>query len=30
VDLNFPIFGICLGNQVLDLSQGLKAEKMHN
>jgi carbamoyl-phosphate synthase small subunit len=30
VDLNFPIFGICLGHQVLALSQGLKTEKMHN
>lgn len=25
-----PIFGICLGHQVLSLSQGLKTEKMHN
>lgn len=25
-----PIFGICLGHQVLALSQGLKTEKMHN
>lgn len=25
-----PIFGICLGHQILCLSQGLKTEKMHN
>jgi carbamoyl-phosphate synthase small subunit len=25
-----PIFGICLGHQLLALSQGLKTEKMHN
>lgn len=25
-----PIFGICLGHQILALSQGLKTEKMHN
>lgn len=25
-----PVFGICLGHQVLALSQGLKTEKMHN
>jgi carbamoyl-phosphate synthase small subunit len=25
-----PVFGICLGHQVLALSQGLSTEKMHN
>ncbi len=30
VDSGMPIFGICLGHQVLALSQGLKTEKMHN
>jgi len=30
VDSQIPIFGICLGHQVLALSQGLKTEKMHN
>jgi carbamoyl-phosphate synthase small subunit len=25
-----PIFGICLGHQILGLSQGLKTEKMFN
>ena len=25
-----PIFGICLGHQILALGQGLKTEKMHN
>ena len=25
-----PVFGICLGHQVLALSQGLKTHKMHN
>lgn len=30
VDSGIPIFGICLGHQVLALSQGLKTEKMHN
>jgi carbamoyl-phosphate synthase small subunit len=30
VDANYPIFGICLGHQVLALSQGLKTEKMFN
>jgi carbamoyl-phosphate synthase small subunit len=25
-----PIFGICLGHQILGLSQGLATEKMHN
>jgi carbamoyl-phosphate synthase small subunit len=30
VDSNKPIFGICLGHQILGLSQGLKTEKMFN
>ena len=30
VESGIPIFGICLGHQVLALSQGLKTEKMHN
>jgi carbamoyl-phosphate synthase small subunit len=30
VELNKPIFGICLGHQILALSQGLKTEKMFN
>jgi carbamoyl-phosphate synthase small subunit len=30
VETNIPIFGICLGHQILGLSQGLKTEKMHN
>ncbi|TXI87209.1 MAG: glutamine-hydrolyzing carbamoyl-phosphate synthase small subunit [Crocinitomicaceae bacterium] len=30
VDLNMPTFGICLGHQILGLSQGLKTEKMFN
>lgn len=30
VALNKPIFGICLGHQILALSQGLKTEKMFN
>ncbi len=30
VELNKPIFGICLGHQILGLSQGLKTEKMFN
>jgi carbamoyl-phosphate synthase small subunit len=27
---NKPVFGICLGHQILGLSQGLKTEKMFN
>jgi carbamoyl-phosphate synthase small subunit len=27
---DYPIFGICLGHQVLAISQGLGTEKMHN
>lgn len=30
VESKLPIFGICLGHQVLALSQGLATEKMHN
>jgi carbamoyl-phosphate synthase small subunit len=30
VQSGIPIFGICLGHQILSLSQGLKTEKMHN
>jgi carbamoyl-phosphate synthase small subunit len=30
VNSGIPMFGICLGHQVLALSQGLKTEKMHN
>lgn len=30
VESGLPIFGICLGHQVLALSQGLTTEKMHN
>jgi len=30
VEADYPIFGICLGHQILALSQGLTTEKMHN
>jgi carbamoyl-phosphate synthase small subunit len=30
VKSDIPIFGICLGHQILALSQGLKTAKMHN
>lgn len=30
VETNKPVFGICLGHQILGLSQGLKTEKMFN
>lgn len=30
VNTSIPVFGICLGHQVLALSQGLSTEKMHN
>ncbi len=30
VSINKPVFGICLGHQILGLSQGLSTEKMFN
>lgn len=30
IEQNKPVFGICLGHQILGLSQGLKTEKMFN
>ncbi len=30
VSSGIPVFGICLGHQILALSQGLETEKMHN
>lgn len=30
VDSELPVFGICLGHQLVALSQGLKTEKMHS
>ena len=30
VESGLPVFGICLGHQLLSLSQGLSTEKMHN
>ncbi|MFM7619729.1 MAG: glutamine-hydrolyzing carbamoyl-phosphate synthase small subunit [Bacteroidota bacterium] len=30
IDTNIPAFGICLGHQLIGLSQGLKTEKMFN
>lgn len=30
IDVNFPTFGICLGHQVIALSQGIPTYKMHH
>ena len=30
INTDVPVFGICLGHQLIALSQGLKTEKMHN
>ncbi len=30
IDLNLPLFGICLGHQVIALANGVKTYKMHN
>jgi carbamoyl-phosphate synthase small subunit len=30
IDSNIPMFGICLGHQIISLTQGLKTEKMFN
>lgn len=30
IETNIPTFGICMGHQVIALSQGLKTEKMHH
>lgn len=29
IDSNIPVFGICMGHQIIALSQGLTTEKMH-
>lgn len=30
IDQNLPLFGICLGHQVIGISQGVTTKKMHN
>lgn len=30
LEMNIPMFGICLGHQILSLAQGLTTSKMHN